>query len=500
MINKLLFMTLFFFGCFSIQSQVISGKIINKTSLEPIFKAAILTDLKTGTDSNKFGEYQLQIKNVKSITISCLGYVSKTIAIEDLKKQKFVVALIENINELDEIELNLTKINVDSLLIKTQRSMKDHFISDTIQSHFYTRENSEINFKKLDLELEKSTLLNKKSRKLAEQELNNYARELRESNPKVVSEFFGILKSQKQYSKEWKRDFYYTKIDTIQGINFINNSKNISIESAQKDLQNIILKHIDTNKTHKISSGLFRIEDSLSLKEIIKETDSLATDNSFDKNNATYYYNYAMRNAAFFKVDNKRNFLSKKYYHHKLEKNEFLGNKMFYTLSFLPRKSNSKFSGKIFINPDDFTITKITYAFADEKSGQSINLKWILGLKVSEDINSAAIYYEKNNHNQVYLAYVKETKGSYAYVHRPIKFKENGGERQKVKFDIKIEVAILATSEILLTDTYVIEKFKIIPKKKKQPSQREKYISLSDYNKANWKNRQLITAYLEKWK
>ena len=499
MIKKRFFISLFFFGFLSVQSQVIKGKIINETSLEPIVKAAILTDLKTGTDSNKFGEYQLPIKNVKSITISCLGYFSKTLTLKELKNKKFIVTLVENINELDEIQLNLTKINLDSLLIKTQQSMTANYINGPTSSKFYTRENSEINFKKLDLELEKSTLLDRKSRKLAEKELNDYAQELKESNPKVISEFVGFLKSQKEYSKERKREFYATKIDTIKGINFINNRKNITIEGAQKDLQNIILKHIDTNKTYKISSGLFKIEDSLSLKEIIKETDSLATDNSFDKNNATYYYNDAMKNASFFKKETKNNFLSSKYYDHKLEKNEFLGNKMFYTISFLPRKSKSKFSGKMYINPNDYTITKITYAFADGKRGQNINLKWVLGLKVSEDINTATLYYEKNNTNNLYLAYIKETKGSYAYVHRPIKFRENGGEKQKVKFDIKIEVDILATSEILLTATSAIEKFKITPRKKNEPVKREKYISLSDYNQSAWKNRQLIKNYLEKW-
>ncbi|APZ47184.1 hypothetical protein BW723_13215 [Polaribacter reichenbachii] len=500
MIKKLLFITLLISVTFNFNAQVIKGKISNQISSKPIFGAAILTNLNTGTQTNKLGEYEIDIKNIKTITFSCLGYISKTISVSDLKKKKFKVFLIENINQLDEIQLNLSTINLDSLLIKTENSMQKNSISGPIKSQFYTREFSEINFKNLELELEKSTLLNKKSRKLAEKELTDYATKLKESYPKVITEYVGVLKSQKKYSEKWKRDFNYTKIDTVQGITLLNNNKNITIETAQKDLQNIVLKHLDTNKTYKISSGLFKIEDSLSLKEIIKETDSLATDNSYIVNNASYYYNDAIRNSVFFKIDNKNNFLSKKYYKHILGKNEFLGDKLYYTVNFEPRKSKSKFSGKIVIDPKDYTIAKVSYSYAEGKKGQSLNLKWLLGIKASEDLNKVDIYYEKNKNNKVYTAYYKETLGNYAYVHRPIKFKENSKQKEKVKFDLKIEVNVLTTKEVLISSSYVIEEFTVKPKKKNEPLKRATYISLDDYEKSDWKNRQLVNLYLKKWK
>lgn len=498
MTKHLLYIFLFFFGCLAAQSQIIKGKIINENSSNPIFRAAVVTNLKTGTESNKLGEYQLQIKNVKTVTFSCLGYISKTITIENLKKQQFLVTLVENINQLDEIQLNLSKINLDSLLIKTEKNMRQKFISEPIQSQFYAREYSEIDFKKLDLELEKSTLLNKKSKKLAEQELKDYAKNLRESNPKATSEFFGVVKSQKQYSKKLKKEFNITKIDTIQGITFLNSDKNITIETAQKDLQNIVLKHLDTTKTYKISSGLFRIEDSLSLKEIIKEVDSLATDKSFSPNTTKYYYTDAIKNATFFQNNTKNNFLNRNYYEHRLEKNEYLGNELYYVVSFEPRKSNAKFSGIVFINPNDYTIAKISYSFADGKRGMNVNLKWLLGVKASENINRATIYYEKNSKNQLFLSYFIETLGNYAYVHRPIKFKENSKEKQKAKFDIKIEVNVLSTKEVLLTKTHSIKKFNPKPRKKRTPVKRVMYLSTKEYKQTAWKHRNMVIKYLEK--
>ncbi len=499
MTKKLLCITLFFYGCLVIQSQIVNGKIISKTTSKPIYRAAVVTNLKTGTESDKNGVYNLQIKNVKKVTFSCLGFVSKTLTLQDLQKRNFLVVLTENINQLDEIQINLTKINLDSLLIKTKKSMLKNFVSGALQGSFYAREYAEIDFKKLDLELEKSTLLNRKSRKLAEKELTEYAKKLRESKPKVTSEFFGVLKTQKKYSEKWKRDFNFTEIDTIKGITFFNNDKNITIETAQNGLQNIVLKHLDTNSTYKISSGLFRLEDSLSLKEIVRETDSLSKNNSFDKNNSKYYYNDALKSATFFKSNNNTNFLSKKYYDHYLDKNEALGSKLFYCINFEPRKSKSKFWGKIYVDPITYTIKKITYSFAEGKKGFNLNLKWLLGIKASENINTATIYYEKNSNDRIYVSYFKETLGNYAYIHRPIKFKENSQEKEKVKFDIKIEVDVLSINEILLTDIHAIKKFTVKAKKKNEPSKKVPYITLKEYNTTLWKNRALIIDYLENY-
>ena len=473
MIKKLRITFIFFLGCLSLNSQTVSGKIMNSISSKPIQNVAIITNFKKGTVSDFYGNYKLNIKNVKSVTFSCLGFNSKTIKIEVLKKQKFIVSLVENINLLDEIQLNLTKISLDSLLIKTQKSMLENYISGATKNRFYFRENSEINFKKLELDLDKSTLLSRKNKKLAERELSNYANKLKTSNPKFSSEFAGILSSKEWYSKKMKKSFNINNIDSVKGITFMNTDKNITIEKAQSDLQNIVLKHIDTNKTYKISSGLFKIEDSLSLKEIIKETDSLSKENSFRVDTPSGSYNEANKKSIFFKEEKQNNFFDKKYYNHTLGKNEFLGNKMYYVIKFDPRKSKSKFEGMILVNPKDFTIKKIKYKYADGKRGQNFNLKWLLGIKVAENLKTVSMYYEKDKNHKVYLSYYKESKGTYAYVHRPIKFKENSKQKDKVKFDIKIELDTYETKEFLITDITSIDETKIKPTKKENLNKRQ---------------------------
>jgi len=499
MLKKFPFILLFFFGCFPVISQTITGKVVDNVSLEPIQNVAIITNLNRGSTSDINGEFTLQSKDLESITFSSLGYITLKISFDEFKNLNYRVLLIEKVNELDEIQLNLAKISLDSILIKTQKSMKENYVSGALKSDFYMIENSFINFKKLDLDLDKSSLLSRKNRKIAEKELTDYGNNLKNSNPNFSNEFYGNIKTKKVLSDKTKKFLNLDKIDTVQGYETMQNNKKITIEDAQNDLQNIVLKHLNKNETYKVSSGLFPIEDSLSLKEVLDEADSLQLDKTFNKSFAISSFNTAKYRGKFFKLGKQRNFLSQKYYEHTLETNTFLGPKMVYVLNFSPRKSKSKYSGKIFINPRDFTIAKIEYQFADGKRGQNINLKWLLGIKISEDVNKVTMFYEKNKENKVYVSYYKEIRGTYAYVHRPVKFKENSSTKNKVKFDIKIEVDNKEITEVLVSDVIAIEAEEAKPVKKDTPQKRVAYLSFDTYHKTTWKNRQLITEYLKKW-
>jgi hypothetical protein len=329
--------------------------------------------------------------------------------------------------------------------------------------------------------------------------LTEYADNLKNSNPNFSNEFYGSIVAKKVYSEKTKKLLNVDKIDSVQGYKTMQNKKKITIEDAQNDLQNIVLKHLNKNKTYKVSSGLFPIEDSLSIKEVINEVDSMQIKNTFNGYLAMSGFNTASVRSRFFNFAKQKNFLSQKYYDHILENNISVGTQLMYVLRFEPKKSKSKYSGRIFIDPTDFTIAKIDYEFADGKRGQNLNLKWLLGIKVSEDINKVTLLYEKNKENKVYVSYYKETRGTYAYVHRPIKFKENSETKNKVKFDIKIELDTKEITEVLVLDSFNIEAEEIKPVKKDSPKKRFGYISLDTYNKTNWKNRQLISTYSKKW-
>ena len=168
-----------------------------------------------------------------------------------------------------------------------------------------------------------------------------------------------------------------------------------------------------------------------------------------------------------------------------------------YVVSFKPRKSKSKFSGKVYINPYDFTIKKLIYKYAKGKRGEHVNLKWLLGIKYSENENSTILLYQKNEIGKVYTSYFKQTIKNYAYINRPIKFIENAKEKEKVKFNIKVEVIMNEITEVLLNNTSSVPEESITTNKKEDFNRRKQYISKEAYLASNWKNRRLIDIYLK---
>jgi len=260
MLKKLPIILFFLFGCFPVISQTISGKVVDKVSLKPIQNVAIITNLNRGSTSDKDGKFTLLSKDLESITFSSLGYVTLTIKFDELKKLNYMVFLIEKVNELDEIQLNLAKISLDSILIKTQKSMKENYVSGALNSRFYSKENSEITFKKLELDLDKSSLLNSINRKNAKNELTEYANNLKKSDPNFSSEFYGNIITKKIYSEKIKKFYEVNTVDSVKGYKSMQNKKKITLEEAQKKLQNIVLKHLNKYKTYKVVLVCFKLK------------------------------------------------------------------------------------------------------------------------------------------------------------------------------------------------------------------------------------------------
>lgn len=61
MIKKLLFTLLFFILYYTINAQLIKGKVLSKNTLKPIEGIAIVTNLKNGTTTNNLGAFTLNI-------------------------------------------------------------------------------------------------------------------------------------------------------------------------------------------------------------------------------------------------------------------------------------------------------------------------------------------------------------------------------------------------------------------------------------------------------
>lgn len=510
MIKKLLLTLLLLFTNWVINSQEISGIVYGSKTKLPLANIAVLTNLNVGTSTDFEGKFTLDTSNATTINFTSLGFKGKKLLLTELAQMNNIVYLQEEINSLEEISITFSKISLDSLIIRTKDSMKKHFINRFRKQQFYVRDAQILDFEKLELDLKKSTLLTRKKRKIARKELEKTSRELLENKPKIVTEYLTfsspiqiIRDSTKTDPK--KKFRIYDNIDSVQGFTKSDIGGGMKIDKIEEKLSKIILKYLDTTKTYKTKSGFFKLEDSLSFKEVIKETDSLQENQSFYPRSGTYTKNSAYYKAVFLKKQKQRNFLNRNYYDHKLLPNRMVGNEMMYVIVFSPRKSKAKLTGEIFINSKDYCVKKITYKFPENKRGQHLNLKFLFGVKFSEEVKEGVIFYEKNEQGKVYPSYYKESSRNYGYIDRPIKFTENSSESEKIKFNVMVSLNIIDTREYFSSYAIEINKDKIgeAIKRKTFFSEKynpmKKYMSLEAYNTENWTDRKLIKAYLERF-
>ena len=131
----------------------------------------------------------------------------------------------------------------------------------------------------------------------------------------------------------------------------------------------------------------------------------------------------------------------------------YFNNELIYIINYKPKRSKSKYTGKLFIADNSYAITKVDFEFADGKRGNKFNLKLILGVKYIENVRKGTVIYQKDTLNKYQPQSIKFEEGRYFYVSRPLKFIENSPEKNKTSFDFTIEGNIISKQELLLTSS-----------------------------------------------
>ena len=499
--NRLLFFVItLLFSIYSF-SQKIQGKILSQKHKVPIFNVAVKTDTNLGTISKEDGLFILDVSNATSITFSCLGYQTKVIHINTFKENNYIVYLKENVNILDEIKITASAINLDSLLTKTQKNMRLHYVKeDSLKQSFYSYSQQVVKpTEKSDVDLKRTNLLNREQTKLARAELDSLVEKYADKPGKITEEFYvnkepALLKDEKTGKEKT-----IEKINSIKGYknNFIDET--ISVDEMDKIFKNTLLKYLDTTKSYKVKTGLFTIDKDISYQKITEMKDSVENDNNFVASYGLLRHKEAKKGKRFFLKDDETNFLSKKYYKHIISEPVYINNQKLYPVLFSPRKSKSKFFGTMLIDSENFTLSTIDYSYAEDKRGQHINLKFLLGVKYSENNKEVSIHYKTTDTGKLFVRYFKETKESYAYISRPLTFTENKGwfeKKDKVKIDFTFEVNFTESKELLYETPKILEKSKLEKSAKSENKRKIPFLNNESYKATNWKNRRLIENYL----
>jgi hypothetical protein len=435
--------------CFTtfINAQEITAKIIDKITNEPVPFVAVQTAAFKGVISNEEGVFIINREEIASNTIklSCLGYQALTISIDELKSSAYIIQLEPATNELNTVYLSNTRPHVDSIISRVNKNLKANYKSDSLRFKFFYRETSYIDFENLDLKVNKASHFKKRQLVEANENLNNMSNEIMNGDFVYFTDYSGNLHIMDSTAK---------KLDIDKAIKIINSNKDISLDNIQEKAQNIVLRYLDTTKTYKLKTGLFKIEDSLSLANDHNKNDN---PDEFDIENLKSNTASILQKAQVGPNSVLRHILNTENYEYILKTANFINNDMVYLIEFKPKRSRAKFTGSLYITEDSYAVLKLDYRYSEGKRGEKINLRLLLGVKYIENVNQGTIIYRKNRDSLYEPRYIKSESGEYFYLHRPLKFIENSANRNKTTFDFKIVGNTKHREELLFSSIEKLE-------------------------------------------
>lgn len=468
---------------FSIFSQNITARLIDTTTKRAIPYANVKTGAYAGVISNDEGFFTVAYKkDTKLISISCMGYENKTLTIAAIKKLNFSIELQQAINKLDEVFISTTAPNANTIIAKVKAKIVDNYNLDLQHYNVFKRSTYNADFKNLEFEIDKASDVKKKQLEGVNNSLHTLVNQVKNSNMVQFIDFKGAV-------YVLNKDSIKLKIE--KATELLDHKNDFSIDNIQEKMQNIILKYLDTTKTYKLKTGLFKIEDSLALN------DDDFKDNS--KNEFTVSYlnvetKYVLNRAQFYENSFLNKILDTDLYGYKFEDMAYNNGVLTYILTFYPRKGKAKYTGQLYIADDTYAITRVNYNYYKDRHGQKVNLRLLLGVKYIENKSEGTIIFEKDSSQRYYPKYIKNSTGNYFYVSRPLKFIENSSNKNKVSFDFTIEGENRNEFELLITrhNTLSIADFEAETQAEKAP-----YITLSKYEKSIWDNERILEPSLE---
>ncbi|WP_432673102.1 carboxypeptidase-like regulatory domain-containing protein [Flavobacterium sp. SM2513] len=424
------------------------------------------------------------------IEVSYIGYETQRLTISQLEKKGFIIKLIPGIYELNNVDVSDKKQDVAAIMAQVKANLKENYLTtDTpSKSTIFLREQSNFKAKQFNLEIEKSTGFSKSKLKEVNAELKRFTTGMSKTPPKEFKDFLGVYSS--FVSKKDDKMVNSSKLTVLKATQIKDENKSVSIDQVEKTATNLFLKHLDTTKFYRIKSGWFGSRDTISLN---KE------------------FNKKRRNGEKIKKDEPKNVLTAKsaifstqtttnpvygtntdfirqtdWYKYTLDGAIFSEDyKLIYVIKFQPKKGKAKYEGTLYVSENDYAVVKATYNLAKGKTLGGINLKWILGIKVFENVSSGTLIYKENpSTNKYYLQYANLEDGQYFYLNRPLKFIELTDEdRDVLELDIKAEGDILNKTEYLNLDQKEISQSEF--ESLKEPD--FKFIKINKYDPKIWK-------------
>lgn len=468
----------FFIICNGVFGQTITGKIMD-TDNNPIPYATLQIGPNYGVITNEEGVFNLEtdaFSDTDTVSISCLGYKSKTFKLSDFNKETYI--LEPSINELSEVFITNKELSVEEILDRVKANISKNYTSEGRQ-RIFKRQSSNFKLQDFDFDVVKSTNLKKAK--------------IKDFNKKFDSIKGSVINKTSKYFEDVLLDVLNTadslQIAVIKATKLVNIDKDLSTDAINGKAIKNALAILDSTSTYKLKSGLFTLEDSLKVGNLVKdstnsrkgETKALKTQLSHIIKANTLNEN---SNLDFiFETDR---------YDYNIEGISYLDEDATYIISFKPDARKAKYTGKMYVNTSDFAVVKLNYQFAENKSGKKLNLKLLLGVKFEENAYSSTVIFKKNDNQTYGLYFISQDMGNYVYFNRSLKFIRNNTseqtDKQMLKIKLMLEQVYSAKTELYFISDDAVENASALGYVEDYP-----IIFLSKYDPGIWKDYNILS-------
>ena len=471
-------------------AQAITGKVIDSESGESLSYA----NVEVGEEMiacNSEGSFTIPEKNNSDetlLTVSFMGYKTVRLTVAALKANQLMVGLQPGVYELETLNISNMKPDADSIMAAVKRNLTANYKPGTEPSKSTVFYREAQTFKPIGLKvtLDKSTGFNKEELRATNAQLKAFTTKLVARPPvefkEMLSNYYTAVKKVKD------KPVFFSKLEMVKAINLKDKNRGVSLNEMQGMATEILFQHLDSTKYYRIKSGLFGSRDTIPLRNGFKDD---KVNKSSNLHMARANLSSCMAQNSFF-YSPKLNFVrNTELYDYIFEGGiESEDNGYVYILKFKPRKRKAKYEGTLYISESDYAVIRADYALADGKTLGGVNLKFLLGVKQSENQSRGTMVFKKQPAGQgYYLKYASMENGQYIYVNRPLKFIEiTEAEKDVVALDLKIETNMVEKAEYFCLSRYEIAENEF----DKVQEGDFNYLQLESYDPNLWKDYNII--------
>ena len=453
---------LFFLIVFSGYSQEISGIVMDSLNKQPIPFAAITSNFKNNTITNKEGRFKIfknnRFTNQDSLFISSIGYNSFSGSIQ---KNKIQIFLSLKEIQLDAVEVfNREKMTATEIIKMVKNNIMKTYDFDYKSKKIFSRETVIGETKKIDLKIKNSSI--KEFDQIFMDSISSTIPKKSNYYEEVLSEFYG------------NRDTKSQKISVVRASRLFDKKNQISLDLLQEKIQPIVELRIKPDSYFKFKSGIFPIDinlDGVNLREIdssdnsqLEKIEKKQLDNkkNFNESNRRFIKRKSLFYLTFDYDKERLNlevFRKSRLYDFKLVGLSYLGYDPIYLIDYTPNSSKALYKGRLYIHADDFAVVRIDYNSVDTL--EDFNL---FGVSFSVDYRFGKQIFKKNN-NGKYDLYASENTYRRSFgLDRPLKIIEKNknvkGRRKQnqLKMDILFNASVEVKTEFIVLDNVLIKK------------------------------------------